>query len=205
MSPARALLLAIALLLLAPAAALAHAEMSPKVSLPGQLQLYSLAVPTEKDTARTVKVSLTLPKGFSIDSFVPAPGWHRAVKQTGSGEHAVIETVTWSGGHTPGGADSLFQFLAQAASPGTYTFTVVQSYSDGSVVNWSGPESSDSPAPRIDVRASVGAGAGGGDSTLSIVALIIGVLGLLAAGLALADRRGTGGGNAGEGRGRPLA
>ena len=53
------------------ASASAHARMSPSVSLANELQLYSLAIPTEKANAYTTKIVLTLPKGFSIDSFVP--------------------------------------------------------------------------------------------------------------------------------------
>ena len=89
-----------AVLLALPAAAGAHAEISPKVSLSGQLQLYSLAVPTEKSGATTTQVVLTVPSGFSIDSFVPTPGWHRVLQQSGSGDNAVIQKVTWTGGHT---------------------------------------------------------------------------------------------------------
>jgi uncharacterized protein YcnI len=198
---ARTAALAAVLLALAPASALAHAEISPEVSLSGALQLYSLAVPTEKDNAATTKVVLTLPKGFAIDSFVAAPGWHRAVKQTGSGEEAVVQSVTWSGGHTPTGEDSLFQFLASPASTGTYRFTVEQTYSDGSLVTWSGPESSDSPSPTIEAKSSLGGASG--VSALTIVALIVGVLGLLAGGFALASLTGGGGGE--RGSGRPLA
>ena len=143
-------------LLLAPAAAWAHAEISPAVSLSGKLQLYSLAVPTEKSGAATTQVELTLPSGFSIDSFVPAPGWHRVLQQTGSGDNAVIQKVTWTGGRVPTGEDSLFQFLATPASSQTYTFTVRQTYSDGGVVNWSGPESSEAPAPSIEAKSSLG-------------------------------------------------
>ena len=93
--------------------------------------------------------------------------------------------VTWTGGKTPTGDDSLFQFLAQPASAKTYTFQVQQTYSDGSIVNWSGPESSDAPAPAIDAVSSVG---GGGSSTLAVIALIVAVLGLLAGGFALVSR-----------------
>ncbi len=183
-------------LLLAPAAAWAHAEISPAVSLSGKLQLYSLAVPTEKSGAVTTKIELTLPSGFSIDSFVPAPGWTRQLQQTGSGDSAVIQKVTWTGGRVPTGEDSLFQFLATPASSRTYTFTVRQTYSDGSIVNWSGPESSDSPAPSIEVKTNL---SGGGTSWLTIVALIIGALGLLVGGFALLGR---GRGSVGS---RPLA
>ncbi len=172
-----------AVLLLAPAAASAHAEISPAVSLTGKLQLYSLAVPTEKSGATTTQVELTLPSGFAIDSFVSTPGWRRVLQQTGSGDNAVIQKVTWTGGRVPTGEDSLFQFLAMPSASRTYTFTVRQTYSDGSIVNWSGAESSDAPAPSIEAKSSLGGG--GGTSVLTIVALIVGVLGLLAGTLAL--------------------
>jgi uncharacterized protein YcnI len=149
------------------AAASAHAEISPKVSLSGKLQLYSLAVPTEKNNLTTSKIVMTVPDGFGIDSFAPAPpGWTRTLQQSGSGNNAVITKVTWTGGKTPTGEDSLFQFLAQPVSSKTYTFAVQQTYSDGSIVNWAGPESSDAPAPTIS-------------------AMIVGLLGLGAGGFAL--------------------
>jgi uncharacterized protein YcnI len=53
--------------LLAPAVASAHARVSPAVSVKGELQLYSLAVPTEKEDATTSKVVMTVPSGFGID------------------------------------------------------------------------------------------------------------------------------------------
>jgi uncharacterized protein YcnI len=178
-----ALAVASAIALVLPAAASGHARVSPTVSVSGKSQLYSLAVPTEKDNLTTTKIVMTVPSGFSIDSFAPAPGWHRVVQQSGSGSAAVITSVTWSGGNVPTGEDSLFQFLAQPASSKTYMFTVQQTYSDGSIVNWAGPESSDAPAPVIDVKDSLG---GGGASVLTLIALIVGVLGLLAGGFALA-------------------
>ena len=51
----------------------AHARVSPAVSLSGKLQLYSLAVPTEKSGLTTSKIVMTVPSGFGIDSFVPPP------------------------------------------------------------------------------------------------------------------------------------
>ncbi len=159
------------------------------------MQLYSLAVPTEKSGLTTSKIVMTVPAGFGIDSFAPPPaGWTQSVAQSGSGDSAVIQKVTWTGGHTPTGQDSLFQFLAQPASSQTYTFHVQQTYSDGSIVDWAGPESSAAPAPAIDAVSSLG---GGGVSVLTIIALIVGVLGLAAGGFAL-----TSGGSRG---GRPLA
>jgi uncharacterized protein YcnI len=166
-----------------PALASAHARVSPAVSLTGKLQLYSLAVPTEKSGLTTNKIVMTVPAGFGIDSFVPPPpGWTQHVQQSGSGDSAVVEKVTWTGGKTPTGEDSLFQFLAQPASSGTYTFQVQQTYSDGSIVDWTGPESSAAPAPAIEATNSLG---GGGVSTLTIIALVVGALGLFAGGFAL--------------------
>ena len=46
-------------------------------------QVFTLAVPTEKEDAFTTKVELTPPSGFSIDSFAPAPGWKRQEQTTG--------------------------------------------------------------------------------------------------------------------------
>jgi uncharacterized protein len=178
-----------------PAVAFGHARVSPAVSLSGKLQLYSLAVPTEKSGLTTSKIVMTVPSGFGIDSFAPPPpGWTQSVAQTGSGNNAVIQKVTWTGGHTPTGEDSLFQFLAQPSSSQTYTFHVQQTYSDGSIVDWAGPETSAAPAPTIDAVSSLG---GGGVSVLTIIALIVGVLGLAAGGFALAS--------SGSREGRPLA
>jgi uncharacterized protein YcnI len=165
-----------------PAIASAHARVSPAVSLANKLQLYSLAVPTEKSGLTTTKLVMTVPAGFGIDSFVPpAAPWHVQLSQTGSGNNAVITKVTLTGGNTATGEDTLFQFLAQPSSAKTYTFQVEQTYSDGSIVNWAGPESSASPAPTIQAVNSIG----GGVSVLSIIALVVGVLGLLAGGFAL--------------------
>ena len=165
-------------------AASAHARISPAVSLSKELQLYSLAVPTEKEGATTTKIVLTVPQGFSIDSFAPSPGWHRAVQSTGSGEEAVVQQVTWIGGSVPTGEDSLFQFLAQPSGSKTYTFTVKQTYSDGTVVDWNGSESSESPAPTIEAKSSLG----GSTSTLTIVALALGAVGVVLGAVALFTR-----------------
>jgi uncharacterized protein YcnI len=156
--------------------AFAHAEVSPAVALVKSGQLFTLAVPTEKESAETTKVELTPPNGFAIDSFVPSPGWTRDVKSTGSGEETQIQRVTWSGGKVSSEEDAVFQFLASADSAKTYAFKVRQTYSDGSVVDWSGPESSDTPAPQVEVKSSLG---GGGSNTLAIVALVVGVLALV--------------------------
>jgi uncharacterized protein YcnI len=173
---------AVAAALVVVASASAHAEVSPAVALSKQLQLFTLAVPTEKEDATTTKIEFTPPGGFEIDSFVPSPGWTRDVKSTGSGESTTIQQVTWSGGKVPTDEVAVFQFLASADSARTYTFKVRQTYSDGTVVDWAGPESSDTPAPRVEAKSSLG---GGGSNTLAIVALVVAVLAVVLAVAAL--------------------
>lgn len=166
----------------------AHAEISPPIAKSKTLQLFTLAVPTEKEGLTTTKVEMTPPSGFAIDSFVPAVGWERQLQQTGTGENAVIQKVTWTGGRVPTEEDAVFQFLASPDSSKTYTFTVRQTYSDGSIVDWTGPESSDTPAPTIEAKSSLG---GGGNSTFAIIALAVAGVAVVLSGIALAMRGGT--------------
>jgi uncharacterized protein YcnI len=158
-------------------AAWAHARVSPPVALANQLQQFTLAVPTEKENARTTAVALTPPKGFAIDSFFPAPGWTRSESRG---------VVTWTGGSVPTEEDASFTFLASTSGSGTYVFTVKQTYSDGLVVEWSGPESSDSPAPTVRAVSSFG----GGTSALVYVALALGAVAVVLGGIALLLRSG---------------
>jgi uncharacterized protein YcnI len=187
-------LLRAATLVAAPVAALAvaplawgHAEISPAVVQSKLTQMFTLAVPTEKENANTTKVELTPPQGFAIDSFVPTPEWKRDVQQTGSGEETVIQKVTWSGGSVPPEDDAVFQFLANTDASKSYDFKVRQFYSDGSVVDWSGPESSDTPAPVVEAKSDLG---GGGSTTLEIIALVVAGLALVLALVALLTRSG---------------
>jgi len=180
---------------LVPAAALAfagsawaHASVSPPVALDKTLQQFTLSVPTEKEDAFTTEVEVTVPAGFGIDSFEPpAAGWKMQVSSTGSGESAVVQKVKWTGGHVPTDQDSVFRFSASTSGAKTYTFHVRQTYSDGSVVDWSGPEASDTPAPTLEAVSSIG---GGGTSTLAIIALAVAGAALVVGIVALASRGG---------------
>ena len=174
-------------------AASAHAEVSPAVVLAKHAQEYGLLVPTEKENATTSSVELTVPAGFAIDSFVPSPGWKRTEQTKGSGEEAIVQKVTWTGGKVPTGEDAAFHFLATANDGKTYEFKVRQTYSDGSIVDWTGPESSDTPAPTVEAKLSFGGGSS--SSILGIVAIALAGAALLVAVVGLA---------AGAGR-RPLA
>jgi uncharacterized protein YcnI len=159
-------------------AAWAHAHISPPVALSGESQVFTVAVPNEEEDADITQIELTPPEGFSVGSFLPAPGWQRDVQSTGEGEDAVIQKVTWSGGEVPPGEATEFQFLGRADSDQDYALAVRQTYSNGTVVDWSGPESSDTPAPIVEAKSSLG---GGGFPFLALVALILAVVALLIA------------------------
>jgi uncharacterized protein YcnI len=164
----------------------AHAEISPAVVVAKHAQEFGLLVPTEKESAETTSIELTVPSGFAIDSFVPSPGWKRSEQTKGSGEEAIVQKVTWAGGSVPTGEDAAFHFLATPNSSKTYEFKVRQTYSDGSIVDWSGPESSDTPAPTIHAKSSFG----GSSSILGIVALVVASIALVVAIAGLAMRSG---------------
>src|SRR5213592_1916683 len=170
--------------------ALAHAIMSPPVAKAKVAQQFTLSVPTEEEGATTTEIELTVPSGLTIDSFEPAPGWTRSEQATGSGEEKTIQKVTWTGGKVPTDEDAVFRFNASVDSSKKYTVKVRQAYSNGKIVDWTGSESSDTPAPLVEGVSSLG---GGGTTTLSIIALIVGIVGVLLAIVALAMR------------GRPLA
>jgi uncharacterized protein YcnI len=173
--------------LVAAAQAAAHARVSPPVVLAKEGQVFTLVVPTEKEGATTTRIEMTPPSGFSIDSFVAAPGWKRLALTKGSGENATVTKVTWTGGSVPTGEDAALSFLASTQGSGDYTFAVRQTYSDGSVVDWSGPESSDAPAPVVKAVSSLG---GGGTSTLTVIALVLAGIALVLAVAGLLARGG---------------
>jgi uncharacterized protein YcnI len=166
-------------------AAFGHAIMSPPVAKAKVDQQFTLSVPTEEEGATTTRIELTLPEGFSIDSFEPAPGWKREEQATGSGEEKTIEKVTWSGGKVPTDEDAVFRFNGSIDSSKKYPLKVRQTYSNGKVVDWAGGENSDTPAPLVDGVSSLGRG---GTTTLSIVALIVGAVGVLLGIAGLATR-----------------
>ena len=169
--------------------AFAHAIVSPPVAKSKVSQQFTLSVPTEEEGATTTEIELTLPNGFALDSFEPTPDWKRTVQATGSGEERVIQKVTWTGGKVPTDEDAVFRFNGSLDSSKNYTFLVRQTYSSGKVVDWSGPESSDTPAPLVEGVSSFG----GSSSTLAVIALVVGAVGVLLGIVALLTR------------GRPLA
>ena len=184
---ASTLLATLAAALVFAGSAAAHAHVSPSTGLANTDQLFTLSVPTEKEGLTTTAVELTPPSGLEIDGFLDATGWKRDVQTSGSGEDTEITRVAWSGGAVPHDDAAIFQFVGSADSAKTYSFKVRQTYSDGTVVDWAGPESSDTPAPVVELKSSLG---GGGSNTLAIVAIALAAVALVVGALGLLTRSG---------------
>jgi uncharacterized protein YcnI len=170
------------------ASAFAHAHISPPLALSGEGQVFTLAVPNEEEAATITAVEITPPDGFSMGSLLPAAGWKATAKKEGTSDEARVLSVEWTGGSTPPGEAAAFSFLGSSTDPGTFAFAVKQTYSNGKVVTWSGPESSDTPSPVVETSSSLGGG--GGSSTLDIVAIALAGVALVLVGAALLAFRG---------------
>jgi uncharacterized protein YcnI len=184
-----ALCAALVTALVVTSAAMAHAKVSPPVIQKGTDYVFTVAVPTESETASTTMVELTPPEGFTIDAVTPTPGWEVNVQKSGSGESAVITKVTWSGGTIPSEQASNFAIVGEAESEEDYALDVRQTYSDGEVVDWNGPEDSDTPAPVVEAKSSLG---GGGTSAITWIAVTLGAIAVVLALVALTGRGGGG-------------
>jgi uncharacterized protein YcnI len=183
----------VAVLALAPSA-FAHAELFPNQIPSGDGYLLSLAVPNEKENASTTQIQVMMPPDFDLEHVAPVPGWTISVagRHLVGGEMSGGSSVTWKG--KLGGTQlAVLPFSGVPEKAQDYAFTVRQTYSDGSVVVWSGDESSDTPAAHVTATAAAASSGGGSDSgkTIAIIALVLGALGLVVAGTGLVAGRRT--------------
>jgi periplasmic copper chaperone A len=199
---------AAAVALLAPAAAQAHVTLQPSTAQAGGYTRLDVRVPNERDDAATTKVEVQLPPGFISASYEPVPGWDatvtmgKAEKPIDAGDGLKSDTqvsrITWTGDGKQGKvAPGEFQDfglslkMPDAAAGEKLTFKALQTYDDGQVVRWIGPEDADEPAPTVTLPAAApaqNASAPASDESsdgLAIAALIVGALALLAALAAL--------------------
>jgi uncharacterized protein len=213
----RTILLAVAALLLAPAAAQAHVLVVPDTAPQGAEMRLDIRVPNERDDATTTKVDVLLPRGFAEALPQPVPGWSAKIThvklnppvQTDDGPITEgVSRITWTATSKASGTpvgdfqDFALEVLVPGKAGSTLTFKALQTYSNGTVVRWIGAKDSDTPAPTLAVTAPAsGANAtptatpaasssnGNSSNALAIPALIIGALGLITGGLALAASR----------------
>jgi uncharacterized protein YcnI len=121
------------------APAWAHVVVSPEVVTAGDYETLTVSVPTEKEIP-TTKIRVEVPEGFLLSGVQPVPGWEYAFQEDGG----VVTALTFSGGEIR--PQEFQQFLVQAQAPeepGEYPWKAIQTYEDGSVVEWTAP-----PIPR---------------------------------------------------------
>ena len=214
------------------ACAQAHVSFHPNVLPAGANATLDIRVPNEMDNANTNKLVVQVPPGFTDIGTEPIPGWTAQEQtrklatpvQTDDGPVTEeVSQITWTGrgsGNIPPGGFQNFPISTQIPDQAGHvlTFKVLQYYDNGQVVRWIGSQSSDTPAPWIDVTApngaiqdvagaeagppaidqlpssSSGSSSSSSDSAskgLGIAALVVGALGLVAGGAALIRTRRT--------------
>ena len=148
----------LALALATPAAA--HVQVRPALAAPGDPVLFQVIVPGERD-AKTVEVSLQIPKDVLPFSWEDTPGWERTVKEAADGS---IDTVTWRGELAEDGF-ARFSFLASTPEQeGEISWKSLQTYDDGTVARWIGAPDSENPAAVTRISASAPRENAGGES-----------------------------------------
>jgi uncharacterized protein len=201
----------------------AHVTVSPSSAPKGSDAVLTFVAPNEKDNATTTKVEVQFPTDHPIaDALVQAmPGWSSEVAtlhvatpiQTDNGPvNTAVKSVTWTATDGKGITQGHFnEFAVSVGLPddaSSLTFPAIQTYSDGSTVNWvqvtppGGPEP-DMPAPVLTLTAgessttpTTAATTGSASSTVSksdvdnaktigIIGVIIGAIGLIVAVVAV--------------------
>lgn len=141
----------------------AHVTVQPNEASAGAFFRFVVRVPNEKDDARTTKVRVEFPENLIFTSFQPKDGWQRNVEMKtldepieafGAQIDEVVGSVTWSGGTIGPHEFEEFGFSVRVPEePGTLEFKAYQTYSDGEVVQWTGPADADNPAAHVEVVA----------------------------------------------------
>ena len=140
-------ILSVGAMLAVSAPAWAHVVVSPEVVTAGDYETLTVSVPTEKEIP-TTKIRVVVPEGFLLSGVQPVPGWEHTFEEDGG----VVRAVTFTGGEIR--PREFQQFLLQAQAPeepGEYPWKAIQTYKDGSVVEWTGPPDSEEPASVIEV------------------------------------------------------
>jgi uncharacterized protein YcnI len=160
-----------------PSAVLAHIEIVPADSTAGETQRYGIRVPTEKPVP-TVRVEVQFPSGLRILDFEASPGWQLTFQTDASGRP--VDAV-WEGGNIA--ANQFAEFGVRAQNPDTdaeLRWSVIQTYQDGTEVQWVGAPAANFPVATTHVRRPMPAGwalaLGATAIVLSLIAIAISVL-----------------------------
>ncbi|WP_433277339.1 YcnI family protein [Pseudonocardia xinjiangensis] len=155
--------LAVTVAVIGAAPALAHVTAQPGTAQQGGYSVVALRVPTESDTAGTVKLQVTLPPDHPITSVrtTPRPGWtatmtkaplNPPIQRSGRTITEAVSTVTWTA--DPGTRIAPGEFADFPLSLGPLptdtdrlVLPAVQTYDNGEVVAWDQPPAADGSEP----------------------------------------------------------
>lgn len=224
-----------ATLVVAPAlGAAAHVAITPNTAEPGSSVEVDFRVPNESTNTSTVSVSVALPQDtpFTSVSYQPIPGWTATVTTSTlpapveMGGNTITEAatkITWTAtdgvGLTAGQYERFTATLSPVPDAGSIMFPATQTYSDGSVVEWTASDDEASADPSLksapvlfindpvnddhgstpaadepdETSPAIADSAGDGTPIVAVVALIIAALAALMAAFAFATRRHAGG------------
>lgn len=134
-----------------PLAASAHVTVNPNTATPGSYATVTFRVPTESETASTVKVEVTLPTDTPLSAVLvqPVPGWTATVEKGALPAPVEVEgntltdaplKIVWQADPGVGIGQDQFQMFSAVLGPvpdtGHLVLPAEQTYSDGEVVDW---------------------------------------------------------------------
>lgn len=125
-------------LLLFSAVASAHVTVAPSQSTTGAWETYTLKVPSEKDVA-TVRIDLRIPEGAEFKQYEPTPGWEVTI------DGNKVSWIATGEGIQTGQFQRFYYTAKNPDSAGELAWDAYQHYADGSLVQWSGEEGTESP------------------------------------------------------------
>jgi len=154
-----------AALVLAPAlGASAHVAITPNSAEPGASVDVDFRVPNESAEASTVSVSIALPQDtpFTSVSYQPIPGWTATIatstlpEPVTMGGNTITEAptnITWIAsdgiGLTSGQYGRFVATLSPVPDTGSVLFPATQTYSDGTVAEWTASAEDASADPTL--------------------------------------------------------
>ena len=118
----------------------AHVIVTPRESVAGAEQLYTVRVPTE-GTVSSTTLELDIPEGMHVMQVTPGDGFTFDVKKEGNR----IVSITWKREIKPK-EFALFTFTAHNPQPVAVQWKAHQTFADGSLIHWIGERGTKTPA-----------------------------------------------------------
>src|SRR3954447_14588964 len=141
----------------------AHVTVNPREAASGGFTKLTFRVPTEKPDASTTKVSVTFPSATPLASVSvkPLPGWTaqvtksklaKPIEDEGLKLTEAVSRITWTAEKAAAIAPGQFQEFDVSVGPlpssaKSISFPAVQTYDDGTSVNWTDPVTAGGPEP----------------------------------------------------------